>query len=92
MVIDLYFIYFLCLFQYQPFQENLDVYLGLEQYVTNGPQGRRLNINAENECRRLHCALRDLSSLLQALGRLAHHFLGENFATMFTDALMLVER
>lgn len=56
------------------------------------PAGRRLNISAENDCRRLHCSLRDLSSLLQAVGRLAEHFIGEIFAARFTDALAVVER
>lgn len=56
------------------------------------PAGRRLNITAENDCRRLHCSLRDLSSLLQAVGRLAEHFIGEIFAARFTDALAVVER
>ncbi len=54
--------------------------------------GRRLNISAENDCRRLHCSLRDLSSLLQAVGRLAEYFIGEIFAARFTDALAVVER
>jgi len=54
--------------------------------------GRRLNISAENDCRRLHCSLRDLSSLLQAVGRLAEHFIGEVFAARFNDALAVVER
>lgn len=54
--------------------------------------GRRLNISAENDCRRLHCSLRDLSSLLQAVGRLAEHFIGEVFAARFSDAVAVVER
>ena len=54
--------------------------------------GRRLNISAENDCRRLHCSLRDLSSLLQAVGRLAEYFIGEIFAARFSDALAVVER
>lgn len=54
--------------------------------------GRRLNISAENDCRRLHCSLRDLSSLLQAVGRLAEYFIGEIFAARFNDALAVVER
>lgn len=114
-------------------QENLDVYMGLQQFiVTTGTSkqcffevsfvpfpfvflvtykhwavlirqvefsfcdvlllGRRLNISAENDCRRLHCSLRDLSSLLQAVGRLAEHFIGEMFAARFSDALAVVER
>lgn len=54
--------------------------------------GPRLNITAENDCRRLHCSLRDLSSLLQAVGRLAEYFTGDVFAARFNDALTVVER
>lgn len=61
-------------------------------FLTLPPAGRRLNISAENDCRRLHCSLRDLSSLLQAVGRLAEHFIGEIFAARFSDALAVVER
>lgn len=78
---------------WEPFQEHVDAYFGLEKYVTDGGiQGRRLNISAENGCRRLHCMLRDLSSLLQALGRLADHFIGEHFADRYANAKLLVER
>uniref|UniRef100_A0A3Q1BHI9 Importin N-terminal domain-containing protein n=1 Tax=Amphiprion ocellaris TaxID=80972 RepID=A0A3Q1BHI9_AMPOC len=73
-------------------QENLDVYLGLQQFIVTTGTSRRLNITAENDCRRLHCSLRDLSSLLQAVGRLAEHFIGEVFAGRFSDALAVVER
>ncbi|XP_064637974.1 exportin-6-like isoform X2 [Lineus longissimus] len=76
----------------EPLGEYSDIYLGLEQFIANGVQGRRLNITAENECRRLHCTMRDLSSLLQALGRLGTHFIGEHFADRFGDAQALVER
>ncbi|XP_041673092.1 exportin-6 [Cheilinus undulatus] len=73
-------------------QENLDVYMGLQQFIVTTGTTRRLNITAENDCRRLHCSLRDLSSLLQAVGRLAEHFIGEIFAARFSDALAVVER
>uniref|UniRef100_A0A8D0CE85 Exportin 6 n=1 Tax=Scleropages formosus TaxID=113540 RepID=A0A8D0CE85_SCLFO len=73
-------------------QENLDVYLGLQQFIVTSGAVRRLNITAENDCRRLHCALRDLSSLLQAVGRLAEYFIGDVFAARFNDALTVVER
>ncbi|KAM8779604.1 exportin-6 [Rhynchonycteris naso] len=73
-------------------QDNLDVYLGLQQFVVTSGSGHRLNITAENDCRRLHCSLRDLSSLLQALGRLAEYFTGDVFAARFSDALTVVER
>lgn len=70
----------------------MDIYLGLDQFVRNNAQGRHLTITAENECRKLHCSLRDLASLLQALGRLAEHFIGEKFLERFTDGTMLLER
>ena len=86
-------------------QEYLDLYLGLQQYVVtdmtaasgassgDGPQHtKRLSIVAENECRKLHCTLRDLSSLLQALGRLADHFIADRFMDSFADASMLMEK
>ena len=60
--------------------------------MRNNAQGRHLTITAENECRKLHCSLRDLASLLQALGRLAEHFIGEKFLERFTDGTMLLER
>uniref|UniRef100_A0A8C3LTZ5 Exportin 6 n=1 Tax=Chrysolophus pictus TaxID=9089 RepID=A0A8C3LTZ5_CHRPC len=73
-------------------QDNLEVYLGLQQFVVTSGTGHRLNITAENDCRRLHCSLRDLSSLLQAVGRLAEYFIGDMFAARFNDALTVVER
>ncbi|XP_071106408.1 exportin-6-like [Haliotis cracherodii] len=77
---------------WEPFKDYMNVYMGLETCVINGMQGRRLNITGENECRRLHCTLRDLSSLLQALGRLADHFIGEKFAERYTIAQVLVDK
>ena len=86
--------------QLTPFNVNLEVYVGLERYVettsatTSCESERRLHVTAEHDCRRLHCALRDLSSLLQALGRLAHHhFIDDNkFTASFDDAYVLVDR
>lgn len=55
--------------------------------------GDCLNIRDEQECRRLHFSLRDLSTMERALGRLAEHFTGEvNFAYRFTDGEAIVER
>ena len=82
---------FLC-FQFQTFQENYTVYLGLEKHITETNFKKQLNISAENDSRRLHCMLRDLSSLLQALGRLVDHFIGEHFTANMSDAHMLVEK
>ncbi|XP_044160267.1 LOW QUALITY PROTEIN: exportin-6 [Bufo gargarizans] len=73
-------------------RENLDVYLGLQQCIVTTGGEQRLNVTAENDCRRLHCSLRDLSSLLQAVGRLAEYFIGDVFEARFNDALTVVER
>lgn len=73
-------------------QEDLEVYLGLQQYIVTTRTNRRLNITAEADCRKLHCALRDLSSLLQAVGRLAEFFTGDVFSARFNDALAIVQR
>ncbi|XP_016086954.1 exportin-6-like [Sinocyclocheilus grahami] len=73
-------------------QEDLDIYLGLQQFIMRSGTSRRLNITAEADCRKLHCALRDLSSLLQAVGRLAEFFTGDVFSARFNDALAIVQR
>lgn len=71
---------------YSVFQSNLDIYLGLENYVgtVEGKVGLQLRVTAENECRRLHCSLRDLSSILQGIGRLSNFFIGEEFFKNFS--------
>ncbi|XP_059417114.1 exportin-6 [Carassius carassius] len=73
-------------------QEDLEIYLGLQQFIVRSGTSRRLNITAEADCRKLHCALRDLSSLLQAVGRLDEFFTGDVFSTRFNDALAIVQR
>jgi hypothetical protein len=78
---------------YPAFQELLNIYVGLGQFVSKKSTGEReLTLTAENECRKLHCSLRDLSSLLQTLGRLADHFMGEQFEKMFEDGKTLVQK
>ncbi|XP_076324683.1 LOW QUALITY PROTEIN: exportin-6-like [Tachypleus tridentatus] len=79
---------------YPLFQENIDLYFGLEPYVhlQDGSPSRQLRVTAENECRRLHCALRDLSSIIQAIGRMADQFIGESFWDRFPTASNIVQR
>ncbi|XP_067127336.1 exportin-6 [Centruroides vittatus] len=78
---------------YSIFNENQEIYLGLERYVQNSCGSiHSLQITAENECRRLHCSLRDLSSLLQGLGRLEYHFIGNVFEERFVTAETTVTR
>ncbi|XP_062586944.1 exportin-6-A-like [Saccostrea cucullata] len=81
------------LVKYEPFREHLDIYLSLDPFVRNNAQGRHLTKTAENECRKLHCSLQDISSLFQALGRLSEHFIGERFLPeRINDGTMLLER
>lgn len=81
------------IFQYEPFQESMEIYFGLERHIYASEGGKRsLNIRGENDCRRLHCSLRDLSSLLQGMGRLADHFIGKNYTERFSDGQVLLER
>ncbi|XP_045213258.2 exportin-6-like [Mercenaria mercenaria] len=77
---------------YEPFQEVMEIYFGLERHIQSADSKRSLNIRGENDCRRLHCSLRDLSSLLQGLGRLADHFIADKFAERFADGQVLLER
>lgn len=79
-------------FQFTPFNENLEIYFGVEQFTSEIEGKRHLATTGENECRRLHCTLRDLSTLFQAVGRLAEHFIGEHFPERFSDGRVLLER
>lgn len=82
-----------CRILYLPFEESLDAYLGLEQYIVpDDVHGRRLNVTAENECPRLHCLLRDLSTLLQAFGTLSSRFTGDAFIPWYDRTRDIVDR
>ncbi|XP_055948034.1 exportin-6-like isoform X2 [Argiope bruennichi] len=76
------------------FEENLRIYFDLEQYMKppSNSSPAELNVCGENECRRLHCSLRDLSSMLQALGRMVIYMSGEHFATRKLDAQKTLEK
>ncbi|KAJ8245789.1 hypothetical protein GJAV_G00260340 [Gymnothorax javanicus] len=77
---------------YPVLQENVNIYLGVRQFIVPTSTGVRLNIASESDCQQLRCALRDLSALLQAAGRLGESFTGAAFASRFNDALTVVER
>lgn len=75
------------------FSEYCDVYIGLGKYIRKTGHDLHLDISAENECRHLHCTLRDLTTMERALGRLSEHFIGEvNFANRFSDGEAIVDR
>lgn len=68
----------LCL-QHDAWKEASTVYLHLEQAVESlegTGNSKRLTVTDVDECLRLHCLLRDLSSLTQAIGRMYPHFIG----------------
>ena len=55
--------------------------------------GCELNVKEEIDCRRIHCASRDLTTLQRIFGRLAGHFIGEtHFQSRFDDGLSVVKR
>jgi len=68
--------------QHNPWKEASSVYLHLERAVEccedidSSRHFRRLTVTDTHECLRLHCLLRDLSSLTQAVGRMYPHFIG----------------
>ena len=51
-----------------------------------------LMISDRSECEKLHAILKDLTSILQALGRLAEHFIGDNLAARLSEAQLLVKK
>lgn len=80
---------------HDPWKEASTVYLHLERAVgccEGIDNSRRLTVTDAHECLRLHCFLRDLSSLTQAVGRMYPHFIGQPFITRFPHAEQLVSR
>ncbi|XP_069961289.1 exportin-6 isoform X1 [Cherax quadricarinatus] len=77
---------------YEPWNEATKLYLSLQSNMIEQNGRRRLNISAEHECPRLHCLLRDLSSLLQAIGRLSTLFLGEELPKRSATAIQVIEK
>ncbi|KAK3889634.1 hypothetical protein Pcinc_006379 [Petrolisthes cinctipes] len=77
---------------YEPWSDACKLYLSLQSNMVEQNGRRRLNISAEHECPRLHCLLRDLSSLLQAIGRLSTLFLGEELPKRSTTAVQVIEK
>lgn len=75
------------------FMEYSEVFFGLRSAMVKTGEGFELNVKEENECRRIHCTLRDLTSMQRIFGRLAGHFIGErHFQTRFDDGLAVVKR
>ncbi|XP_021927529.1 exportin-6 isoform X3 [Zootermopsis nevadensis] len=80
---------------HDPWKEASTVYLHLERAVEsheNIDNSRRLTVTDADECLRLHCLLRDLSSLTQAVGRMYPYFIGQAFSSRFPHAQQLVSR
>ncbi|KAJ9592278.1 hypothetical protein L9F63_001174, partial [Diploptera punctata] len=80
---------------HDPWKEASIVYLRLERAVAaqdGNENRRRLTVTDTHECLQLHCLLRDLSSLTQAVGRMYPHFIGQPFNARFPHAQQLVSR
>ncbi|KAL5473099.1 hypothetical protein EMCRGX_G027544 [Ephydatia muelleri] len=67
-------------------------YFSLEQLITSDGHRRHLAISESTDCEKLHAVLKDLASMLQIMGRLADHFVGDNFEEQLSNALMLVNQ
>ncbi len=69
------------------------MYLSLEHHVSSGSDGsRHLSISSPAELARLHCLLRDFTSLLQVVGRVSSLFAGDEFLARITEASELVRQ
>ena len=56
------------------------------------PAARSLMISEASECEKLHAVLKDLTSVLQAVGRLSEHFTGDFFVPRLSEAQLLVQK
>ena len=53
---------------------------------------KTLSVNKGIESEKLHAVLKDLTSMLQAVGRLSEHFTGDHFVSRFSDGKVLIEK
>lgn len=75
------------------FMEYSDVFFRLRSAMVKIAEGYELNVKGEDECRSIHCTLRDLTTMQRIFGRLAGHFIGEtHFQARFDDGLAVVKR
>lgn len=51
-----------------------------------------LSIAEGSECEKLHAVLKDLASILQALGRLAEHFIDTFYESRLSEAQLLMKK
>nr|XP_039249816.1 exportin-6-like [Styela clava] len=73
---------------------NQNLYVKTSDFM-NSPAhnpNRQFSIPGSNDSlNRIHCALKDLSTVLQALGRLSEYFIGEHFLQR-TEAMSLIDK
>lgn len=73
---------------------NQNLYMKASDATCNPPPdpNRHFNINSSGDTHnQLHCALKDLSTALQAFGRLSEYFIGEHFHSR-PEAMALIEK
>jgi hypothetical protein len=73
--------------------ENLQSFLGLEHFIERDQNNKPIKLNlSESDICRLNCTLRDLSTALKLLGRLADYFITENFNRWLSSTKSLIEK
>ncbi|CAG2164605.1 unnamed protein product [Oppiella nova] len=73
--------------------QNLQSFFGLEHCLETNQNSETIGLQlSETDVYRLHCTLRDLSTSLRLVGRLADHFTSENFNRWFVSTKSLIEK
>ncbi|CAG2107015.1 unnamed protein product [Medioppia subpectinata] len=73
--------------------ENLQSFFGLERCLDTNQNNETIGLQlSETDVYRLHCTLRDLSTSLRLVGRLADHFTSDNFNRWFVSTKSLIEK
>ena len=61
-------------------------------FIPSLPPAGSLSIAEGSECEKLHAVLKDLTSILQALGRLAEHFIDTFYESRLSEAQLLMKK
>ncbi|XP_054164812.1 exportin-6-A-like [Oppia nitens] len=73
--------------------ENLQSFFGLEHCLQTNANNETIGLKlSEADICRLQCTLRDLSTSLKLVGRLADHFTSDNFNRWFVSTKSLIEK
>lgn len=73
-------------------EQYSQIYLSLSQVIVERGKDRILSISVGTQCENLHAVLKDLTTVLQALGRLAEHFSEDHFVERLHEAQQLMNQ